>query len=149
MTYCLLLEFNIPASFPHSLHPAFPFITSLCSNIFIIACSSVKAYFLVAFIWFSFASVYFLASQSLLPDYQRLLSAMPSRRLNTAKLIENCGELLKLNCIWYFWRNSSPSRYCTMCLINCYNTLSGFFSFSDLILCNSVYLDMIHQLCDF
>lgn len=28
--------------------------------------------------------------KSLLPDYQRLLSAMPSRRLNTAKLIENC-----------------------------------------------------------
>ncbi|KAI8569501.1 hypothetical protein RHMOL_Rhmol02G0283700 [Rhododendron molle] len=37
----------------------------------------------------SFAPVYFLVSQSLLPDYQRLLSSMPSRRLNSAKLAEN------------------------------------------------------------
>ncbi|KAA8533965.1 hypothetical protein F0562_031482 [Nyssa sinensis] len=29
-------------------------------------------------------------SKSLLPDYQRLLSSMPSRRLNSSKLIENC-----------------------------------------------------------
>ena len=43
---------------------------------------------------FSFASVYFLVSQSLLPDYQRLLSSMPARRLNTSKLIENSGEFL-------------------------------------------------------
>ncbi|KAF5176180.1 kinase family with ARM repeat domain-containing protein, partial [Thalictrum thalictroides] len=27
--------------------------------------------------------------KSLLPDYQRLLSSMPSRRLNTSKLIDN------------------------------------------------------------
>ncbi|EEF41582.1 ATP binding protein, putative [Ricinus communis] len=40
---------------------------------------------------FYFASVYFLALQSLLQDYQRLLSSMPSRRMNTSKLIEN-GE---------------------------------------------------------
>ncbi|KAG5563185.1 hypothetical protein RHGRI_005816 [Rhododendron griersonianum] len=37
----------------------------------------------------SFAPVYFLVSQSLLPDYQRLLSSMPSRRLNSVKLAEN------------------------------------------------------------
>lgn len=30
--------------------------------------------------------------KSLLPDYQRLLSSMPSRRLNTSKLIENSGR---------------------------------------------------------
>ncbi|MBA0566499.1 hypothetical protein Golob_011310, partial [Gossypium lobatum] len=30
--------------------------------------------------------------KSLLPDYQRLLSSMPSRRLNTSKLIENSGK---------------------------------------------------------
>ncbi|KAK9070464.1 hypothetical protein SSX86_010866 [Deinandra increscens subsp. villosa] len=28
--------------------------------------------------------------KSLLPDYQRLLSSMPSRRLNSSKLVENC-----------------------------------------------------------
>ncbi|RVW42436.1 putative inactive serine/threonine-protein kinase scy1 [Vitis vinifera] len=32
--------------------------------------------------------------KSLLPDYQRLLSSMPARRLNTSKLIENSGEFL-------------------------------------------------------
>lgn len=44
----------------------------------------------------------FLVSQSLLPDYQRLLSSMPSRRLNSSKLIENSGEffLLTLGYIW-------------------------------------------------
>lgn len=31
-------------------------------------------------------------SQSLLPDYQRLLSSMPNRRLNASKLIDNSGE---------------------------------------------------------
>lgn len=41
---------------------------------------------------FSFVSAPFLVSQSLLPDYQRLLSSMPSRRLNSSKLIENSGE---------------------------------------------------------
>lgn len=35
---------------------------------------------------------YFFFSQSLLPDYQRLLSSTPSRRLNTLKLIENSGR---------------------------------------------------------
>ena len=52
---------------------------------------------LLFFFWsqrfISFASVYFLVSQSLLPDYQRLLSSMPSRRLNTSKLLENGGEI--------------------------------------------------------
>ncbi|RVX03159.1 N-terminal kinase-like protein [Vitis vinifera] len=32
--------------------------------------------------------------KSLLPDYQRLLSSMPARRLNTSKLIENSGEFI-------------------------------------------------------
>ncbi|KAI7986963.1 hypothetical protein LOK49_LG14G00922 [Camellia lanceoleosa] len=36
-----------------------------------------------------FASVYFLVSRSLLPDYQQLLSSMPSHRLNSSKLVEN------------------------------------------------------------
>lgn len=48
---------------------------------------------------FSYSSSYFLVSQSLLPDYQRLLSSMPSRRLNTSKLIENSGEFPLL---WIF-----------------------------------------------
>lgn len=51
---------------------------------------------------FSFVICPFLVSQSLLPDYQRLLSSMPSRRLNSSKLIENSGEffLLTLGYIW-------------------------------------------------
>ncbi|RWW06752.1 hypothetical protein BHE74_00033567 [Ensete ventricosum] len=36
----------------------------------------------------------FLVSQSLLPDYQRLLSSTPSRRLNPLKLIDNSGEFV-------------------------------------------------------
>ncbi|CAN1311400.1 Probable inactive serine/threonine-protein kinase scy1 [Linum perenne] len=40
---------------------------------------------------FPFLPAYLSVIQSLLPDYQRLLSSMPSRRMNVSKLIEN-GE---------------------------------------------------------
>jgi len=61
------------------------------------------------FLWFQL-TIYFhlhlLLPQSLLQDYQRLLSSMPSRRMNTAKLLENSGEfLLGVDCSLYSWRN--------------------------------------------
>lgn len=37
---------------------------------------------------------YNILSQSLLPDYQRLLSSAPSRRLNSSKLVDNSGGYL-------------------------------------------------------
>ena len=104
----------------------FPSLPLFCSNIFINVCSFVQACdgcFDLIFICF-----YFHASQSLLPDYQRLLSAMPSRRLNTSKLIENSGEFLNLIVFNNFGETLVLVIYCTTCLVN-----RGFSSFFTLL----------------
>lgn len=56
-----------------------------------------------------FTFMLFFVSQSLLPDYQRLLSSMPSRRLNSSKLIENSGELSFMYLYLIIYRNGLPS----------------------------------------
>ncbi|CAJ1822349.1 unnamed protein product [Sphenostylis stenocarpa] len=47
--------------------------------------------------------------KSLLPDYQRLLSSLPSRRLNTSKLIENSGERSLIDLYLIIYGNGSPN----------------------------------------
>ncbi|RRT73348.1 hypothetical protein B296_00033453 [Ensete ventricosum] len=56
----------------------------------------------------------FLVSQSLLPDYQRLLSSTPSRRLNPLKLIDNSGEFLSQRTI-----SGSLLKYLSKLQVNC------------------------------
>jgi len=53
--------------------------------------------------------LFFFVSQSLLPDYQRLLSSLPSRRLNTSKLIENSGEFSLMYLLLIICGNGSPN----------------------------------------
>ncbi|KAF6143029.1 hypothetical protein GIB67_041097 [Kingdonia uniflora] len=58
----------------------------------------------------SFDPTFFLL-QSLLPDYQRLLNSLPSRRLNTSKLVDNSGECLFFTTLKFVHVISDSSDY--------------------------------------
>lgn len=123
----------------------------------------IKGYFslLIAFMFYSFEKIIFhlymllfFLSQSLLPDYQRLLSSMPSRRLNTSKLIENSGECSLIYNIdgdfsaswspvnkkvcFIILRNSSYLNICLSCFDDCHRLIV--FAF-DIIFCNHIHFN--------
>ncbi|KAH0854657.1 hypothetical protein HID58_057810, partial [Brassica napus] len=88
--------------------------------------------------------------KSLLPDYQRLLSSMPSRRLNTSKLLEN--GVLKRTLFFRKLPNVADSFLARSCLrsccpcINCFTQDGSWLSAEDFKVKSSFLLPMIELL---